>query len=102
MKSIFTLCFFTLAMGASIASAETRVFISSNRPDKIAADRCLADGDQCGAPAALAFCRSRSFAQAKAYRRVDPDEITGSVPKTVEDGCPAGGCTEYVAIICQR
>ena len=29
-----------------------------------------------------AYCQSREFAQATAYRRVDPDEVTGSVPKS--------------------
>ena len=36
-----------------------------------------------------------------AYRRVDPDEITGSVPKSGAN-CSHGHCDEYVAITCQR
>jgi hypothetical protein len=35
------------------------------------------------------------------YRRVDPDEITGSVP-TAGENCNHAGCKEYVAITCQR
>jgi hypothetical protein len=58
-------------------------------------------GDKCGAHAALSYCRSRNFAQASSYRRVDPDEITGSVPEAAE-GCNHAGCREYVAITCQR
>jgi hypothetical protein len=42
-----------------------------------------------------------NFGQASAYRRVDPDEITGSVPKA-GDNCNHVGCNEYVAITCQR
>ena len=54
----------------------------------------------CGAPAARAYCRSREFAQAVSYRRVDPDEVTGAVPATA--GCSQGVCGEFVAITCQR
>ena len=87
---------------SSASLAETRVFISSNPPGRNGIDQCLANGDKCGAEAAHAYCKSREFAQAKAYRRVDPDEVTGSVPKTDTNACPGGGCNEYVAIICQR
>jgi hypothetical protein len=92
-------CAFLFA--ASAASAETRVFIVANQADGYGVDQCLARGDKCGAHAARSYCQSRDFAQASAYRRIDPDEITGSVPK---DGttCPHGICAEYVAITCQR
>ncbi len=88
-------------LGASAASAETRVFIVANHADSYGIDQCLAKGDKCGAHAARTYCQSQDFAQASAYRRVDPDEITGSVPK---DGanCRHGLCEEYVAITCQR
>jgi hypothetical protein len=100
MRSITTLlaCLF-LASFASV-HAETRVFIIANEADGYGVDQCLAKGDKCGAHAALSYCRSRDFAQASSYRRVDPDEITGSVPKAA--GCPRGGCNEYIAITCQR
>ena len=45
---------------------------------------------------------TRSDVAATAYRRVDPDEITGSVPKGGNDKCTGSGCNEYVAITCQR
>jgi hypothetical protein len=88
-------------VAASAASAETRVFIIANQADGYGVDQCLAKGDKCGAPAARSYCQSRDFAQASAYRRVDPDEITGSVPKTGAN-CSGGHCDEYVAITCQR
>jgi hypothetical protein len=65
------------------------------------ADQCLARGDKCGAHAARSYCQSRDFDQASSYRRVDPDEITGSVPKA-RASCHHSGCDEYVAITCQR
>ena len=87
---------------ASAASADTKVFIIANEADGYGVDQCLAKGDKCGAPAARAYCQSRDFAQATSFRRVDPDEITGSVPKTGSEKCGHAGCNEYVAITCQR
>src|SRR5437660_10632305 len=86
---------------ASVASADSRVFIIANQADGYGVDQCLAKGDRCGAHAALSYCRSRDFAQAASYRRVDPDEITGSVPKA-GGNCTRGVCDEYVPITCQR
>ena len=86
---------------ASAALADSRVFIIANQADSYGIDQCLARGETCGAHAARAYCQSRDFALASSFRRVDPDEITGSVPK---DGpnCVHGGCDEFVAITCQR
>ena len=93
-------CCFLLA--ASAASADSRVFIVANQADGYGVDQCLARGDKCGAHAARSYCQSREFAQATAYRRVDPDEITGAVPSGGGEDAPARGCGEYVAITCQR
>ena len=102
MRSIhaFLTCGFMLA--APAASADSRVFIIANQADGYGIDQCLARGEKCGAHAARSYCQSRDFAQATSYRRVDPDEITGSVPKTAGAGCTGVGCHEYVAITCQR
>src|SRR3954470_3988118 len=98
--SAFIVCTFLLAVSA--ASADSRVFIIANQADGYGVDQCLARGDKCGAPAARAYCQSRDFAQAVSYRRVDPDEITGSVPRGADAKCGAVGCSDYVAIICER
>jgi hypothetical protein len=90
-----------LVFAASAASADSRVFIIANKADGYGVDQCLAKGEKCGAHAARSYCQSRDFAQALSYRRVDPDEITGSVPKANET-CNHAGCNEYVAITCQR
>jgi len=79
------------------AQAEKRTFIIANNSD-YGVDRCLASGASCGVAAATAYCRSRDFAQAASFRRVDHDEITGAVPST--NG--AGGRDEFVAIECLR
>jgi hypothetical protein len=102
MRSIPVFITGALALIATAAFADTRVFIIANPTVSSGVDRCLANGERCGAQAALAYCRSREFAQVKAYRRVDPDEVTGSVPKAAAETCRDGGCNEYVAIICQR
>ena len=90
-------------LAATAASADSRVFIIANQADSYGVDQCLAKGEKCGAHAARSYCQSRNFAQASSYRRVDPDEITGSVPTTTIAGtCNHSGCNEYVAITCQR
>jgi hypothetical protein len=87
-------------LASSAAFADSRVFIIENQADGYGVDQCLAKGEKCGAHAALSYCQSRDFAQASSYRRVDPDEVTGSVPKGAS--CGHAGCGEYVAITCQR
>lgn len=99
MKSIALLLAAVSVLAASSAFADSRVFIIANQPDGYGIDRCLAGGDKCGASAALTYCQSREFAKATAFRRVDPDEITGSVPKPVAG---KSAREEYVAITCQR
>ncbi len=101
MRSLLALIFSASILTASSALAETRVFIIANQADGYGSGQCLAKGDKCGASAARTYCQSRDFAVASAYRRVDPDEITGSVPKTGTN-CSHGHCDEYVAITCQR
>ena len=98
--SAFLAC--ALLLAASAASADSRVFIIANQADGYGIDQCLAKGERCGAHAARSYCQSRDFAQASSYRRVDPGEITGSVPKTTGNSCNHAGCNEYVAITCQR
>ncbi|SFI86499.1 hypothetical protein [Bradyrhizobium sp. Gha] len=93
MRSLLALMSCASILAASIAFAETRVFIIT--------EQCLAKGGKCGAQVARTYCQSRDFAQASSYRRVDPDEITGSVPKSGAN-CSHGHCDEYVAITCQR
>ena len=87
---------------SSAAFADSRVFIVENQADGYGVDQCLAKGEKCGAHAALSYCRSRDFAAASSYRRVDPGEVTGSVPNSGGAHCSHAGCAEYVAITCQR
>jgi hypothetical protein len=101
MRSISALLTCWLLFAGSAAWADSRVFIIANQADGYGVDQCLAKGEKCGAHAALSYCRSRDFAQATSYRRVDPDEITGSVPKA-DENCGRSGCGEYIAITCQR
>lgn len=102
MRSLSALLTCACVLAASPAFADTKVFIIANQADGYGVDQCLAKGDKCGVPAARAYCQSRDFAQATAFRRVDPDEITGSVPKAATERCGPAGCNEYVAITCQR
>ncbi len=89
-------------LAATVAQADSRVFIIENQADGYGVDQCLAKGEKCGAHAALSYCQSRNFAEASSYRRVDPEEVTGTVPKSADANCGHAGCGEYVAITCQR
>jgi hypothetical protein len=102
MRSISTLLACAFFLVPSIASADSRVFIIANEADGYGVDQCLAHSEKCGAHAARSYCQSRNFTEASAYRRVDPDEITGSIPNAGGDNCKHTGCGEYVAITCQR
>ena len=62
------------------AQAEKRIFVIANDPDGYGVDRCLATGARCGAAVATAYCRSREFTQAASFRRVEREEITGTIP----------------------
>jgi len=101
MRTVSALLTCALLASATVAYAETRVFIIANHADGYGVDQCLAKGEKCGAHAARAYCQSRDYAQASSYRRVDPDEITGSVPKD-RTNCPRGRCEDFVAITCER
>ena len=101
MRSVSALLTCAFVAAASAASADSRVFIVANQSDGYGVDQCLAKGEKCGAYAARSYCQSRDFAEASSYRRVDPDEITGSVPKA-GGNCTYAGCSDYVAITCQR
>ena len=102
MRSLPALLACVFLFAAPDASADSRVFIIANQSDGYGIDQCLANGEKCGAHAARSYCQSRNFAQASSYRRVDPDEITGSVPRSADEKCSHAGCNEYVAITCQR
>jgi hypothetical protein len=93
----------SLMATASAAAADRRVFIVANQPDGYGIDQCLANGERCGAPAARAYCRSHDFKTASAYRRLDPDEVTGAIPASTGGKCIGRACAaEYVAITCER
>jgi hypothetical protein len=86
------------------AEADRRMFIVANNPDGYGVDRCLASGEKCGTAAATAYCRSRDFAAAQSFRKVDKDDITGAIPNESATGgaCKGGLCQEFVAIECTR
>jgi hypothetical protein len=96
------LCF-ALALAAACASpaaAETRVFIIANNASGYGVDRCLAGGEPCGTTVATAYCQAQAFAQARSFRKVERDEITGAVPTA--NACHGPACDEFVAIECSR
>jgi hypothetical protein len=87
-----------LSLGAAPATAETRIFIIENHSD-YGVDRCLVSGARCGKVVASAYCQSRDYSQAASFRKVDPDEVTGS---TGQSTCRGALCSDWVAIECTR
>ena len=83
---------------APAAQAEKRTFIVANNSDGYGVDRCLAAGANCGAAVATAYCKSRDYAEAASFRKIEREEIAGAVPTTT--GTSARG--EFVAIECLR
>ena len=59
-------------------------------------------GATCGVAVATAYCKSRDFAQAASFRKVDRDDITGAIPTAGGTGCHGASCDEFVAIECGR
>jgi hypothetical protein len=102
MRSLLvTFVFIGLLAGVTAAQAERRIFIIANNADGYGVDRCLASGAKCGAAMAAAYCRSRDFKRAVAYRKVGRPEITGAVPMS-GTACRRGKCDDFVAIECAR
>ena len=89
-------------LAAAGAQAEKRVFIIANDGDGYGVDRCLASGAPCGQTIAASYCKSRQFAQALSFRKVDRDDITGAIPAGDQNSCKGGVCDNFVAIECSR
>jgi hypothetical protein len=87
-----------LYLGAAPVIAETHVFIIENHAD-YGVDRCLVSGARCGQVVASAYCQARNYSQAASFRKVDPDEVTGSTGQTT---CRGALCGDWVAIECTR
>jgi hypothetical protein len=85
-------------VGVAPAVAETRIFIIENHDD-YGVDRCLVSGARCGKIVASAYCQSRDYSQAASFRKVEPDEVTGSTGQTT---CRGAICGDWVAIECTR
>jgi hypothetical protein len=102
MRSVLAVAVVVGLLAASSASAERRVFIIPNHGGGHGAERCLAGSQRCGAAAATAYCRSRDFARADSFQKVEKDEITGAVPATAGAACRGRDCDQFVAIVCTR
>ena len=96
MRSLMCLAALSAALFAGSAAAETRIFIIANNADGYGVDRCLASGGPCGTTVATAYCQSQSFAQARSFRKIERDEITGAIPASGKIA------DEFVAIECAR
>jgi hypothetical protein len=101
MRALGALGVACVLLASAPASAENHTFIIANNPDGYGVDRCLANSEPCGVTVATAYCQAQSFAQAKSFRRIERDDITGAVPTSGKNAC-LGSCDSFVAIECAR
>jgi hypothetical protein len=101
MRTLSSLLIFAAIFAAAPAHAESRTFVVAGNADGYGIDRCLATGASCGKAMAAAYCRAQDFADALSFRKVERDEITGAVLASAP-ACRAAGCTDLIAIKCQR
>jgi hypothetical protein len=101
-------CVFAAAAAAAVlfgtvtAQAEKHVFIIVNNADGYGVDRCLAAGGLCGETVANSYCRSREYAQALSFRKVDRGDFTGDISASEPGSCHGATCDNFVAIECSR
>ena len=102
MRHAFSALSFIVALGvAGSAVAETKMFVVAS-DSGYGVDRCLSSGDSCGQSVATAYCHARDFAEARSFRKVSPEDMTGAIPASASMVCVGRGCEEYVAIECSR
>jgi hypothetical protein len=101
-RVIAAAAFAAVVFAAATAQAEKRVFIIANNSDGYGVDRCLSSGADCGKTVANSYCKSRDFAEALAFNKVDRDEITGDIPSSGPGSCNGVTCEAFVAITCTR
>jgi hypothetical protein len=101
MRVLFAILVAATVLIAEARAAERQMFIISSNADGYGVDRCLETGAKCGAAIAAAYCKSRQFIQAASYRKVERDEITGSISAS-DAVCHGANCDEFVAIVCTR
>jgi hypothetical protein len=95
-------CLAAVILGGTAARAEKRIFIIANNASEYGVDNCLASGAGCGLAVANSYCRSRAFAKAVTFRKVDRDDITGDIPSSGPGSCHGSMCENFVAIECSR
>src|SRR5690348_16152256 len=83
---------------------DKRIFVIANHADDYGVDRCLASNATCGRTVANAYCHSHEYAQAISFRKVERDDIAGTItPNRSDDrSCSGSSCGEFVAIECSR
>jgi hypothetical protein len=91
-----------MLLGTAAAQAEKRIFIISSDNDGYGVDHCLVSGATCGETVANTYCRSHDYSQALSFRKVDRDDITGTIQTSGPGSCKGSACDDFVAIECSR
>lgn len=98
----FSLFFSVAHVSATQIVERSQTFVIAAQADGYGIDECLASGDRCGVHAARAYCKSRDFTDASAYRQIDLTEVTASVPEFANTSCRGSSCGRPIAITCAR
>ena len=102
MKLFTTTLLLAGLLAARPAMAEIHIFLVDSS-DGYGVDRCLASGEACGGAAASALCRTKEYAMAVDFGRIDPAQITGGVSSVTQvQACQGRSCPDIVAITCSR
>lgn len=98
-RALFASLFCVLSASLPAHASSQQTFVIAAQADGYGIDECLASGARCGAHAARAYCKSRDFADASAFRQIDPAEITAS---SADFACRGSACGRPIAITCAR
>ena len=78
------------------------MFIIANQADDYGVDRCLISNASCGTTVANAYCHSHEYAQALSFRKVEGEDVVGTIAASGGGSCTASSCGTLVAIECAR
>jgi len=92
---------FALAPGLAVAQDANIFLVDSS--DGYGIDACVASGAPCGQAMADAWCRVHDFQRASSFGKVKSDAtLTAISTAPVRTACYGSGCTEQVAITCEK
>ncbi len=92
---------FALSPGFAVAQDANIFTVDSS--DGYGIDACVASGAACGQAMADAWCRVHDFQRATSFGKVKSDATISAVStQPVRTACYGSGCSDQVAITCEK